>query len=169
MKKVVLIKRKLIILGIIFLPTFMHAQNVEKCPDVVVLPKVLYDSFQIMKANLDGAENEIARDSAVREDILKRFLGCEKQTDVSAMLKQIDEAQQAAETNRKKWAEAFGRVDQEVRDFILAAHNQPVVYRFYDQGYGELGRVEMVTFEIQKGKVVIIPTFYDLPALTTRR
>jgi hypothetical protein len=169
MKKVEFVKSKLIILGLMFLPALMHAQNLEKCPDVVVLPKVLYDSFQNMKGNLEGAENEIARDSAVREDILKRFLGCEKQADVAAMLKQIDESLQTAEANRKKWAEAFDKVNREVRDFILAAHGQPVAYRFYDPGYGELGRVEMVTFDILKGKVVIIPTFYDLPTATTRR
>jgi hypothetical protein len=170
MKKVELFLRKTksIILGLMFLPAFIHAQNLEKCPDVVVLPKVLYDSFQNMKANLDEAEREMTIYRGAKDDIQKKFLGCEKQADVAAMLRQAEQSLETAETNRKKWFEAFTKVDGEVRDFILAAGRRPVAYRFYESGYGQFGRVATMTFSIPKDKVVIIPSYYELPDPATR-
>jgi hypothetical protein len=156
-------KNKLIIFGLLFLPMFMHAQNQEKCADLVVIPQTLYDSFQTQKANLNEADREIKMEHAILDDLLKRFLGCETQPDVAAMIKRAEEALNAAEANRKISAGAFDRVDGEVREIIRTAHGRPVGYRYLEPGYGELGRVVTMNFNILDGKVTTMPTYYQLP------
>jgi hypothetical protein len=156
-------KRKLVILGLILLPLLMHAQNINKCPDVDVLPKSLYDRFQQAQANLDGAEREIRRERGILEDLQKTYLGCEKQADVETMLKQAEGSLQIAEANRKSAAEAFAPIDAEVRHFIVDAHGRTVACRYCEPGYGEWGRVVMITFVVLEDKVKTIPTFYPLP------
>jgi hypothetical protein len=146
----------------------MHAQNQEKCADLIVVPKALYDSFQNEKANLDVADREITRERSVVDDLLKKYLGCETQPDVAAMVKQSEEAQKMAEANRKASAEPFARVDGEVREIIRTAHGRPVGYRYLEPGYGELGRVVTMNFTIVDGKVTTTPTYYQLPDTATR-
>lgn len=71
--------RNLIILTLALLPVFTHAQSSEKCKDVVDIPKTLSDSFQNTKSNLEAAEARIATSKEARVEIMKKYLGCEKQ------------------------------------------------------------------------------------------
>jgi hypothetical protein len=162
-------KNKLIILGLMFLPLFIHAQtlDLEKCSDVVVLPKALYDDFQNAKGGLDNADREITRERGVLDDIQKRYLGCEDRSDVAAMRKQPEEALQRAETNRKNLAEAFVKSDQEVRGFIRDHHGRSVAYAYLDPYYGNWGRIVTMNFAIVDDKVVVTPTYYELPDPST--
>ncbi len=157
-------KYKVFILGIALLPLVVKAQSVEKCADVVSLSKELYDNFQSLKSNLAGSEQEIAKYRETRDEIMRKYLGCEKQEDVAAMVKQAEDNLQRAEGNRKTWAESFARVDVKIRQFIDDNRGKQVEYRFLDPfGGGNLGKVVTMTFTIQEGKVVIIPSYYQLP------
>ncbi|HEX3935443.1 MAG TPA: hypothetical protein VHW43_12235 [Puia sp.] len=156
--------RKLIVLSLMFLPVLIHAQGLEKCADVVVLPKELYDSFQTAKANVDRIDREVANDREARDGLLKKYLGCEEQPDVASMVKQFNQSLQAAETDRRPSNEAFFRIEEKVKQFIRAAHGKSVEYRLYDRyGGGKLGSVVTITFTIQDDKVVAIRSSYQLP------
>lgn len=161
-------KNKLIILGLLSLPLFMHAQTPEKCSDFVVIPKSVYDSFQTQRANLTAAEREITKERTILEDLQKRFLECERAPDVAAMVQQAEEAIKAADANRKTAADAFDKVDKEVREIIRAAGGRPVGYRYLDSWSGEFGQVVTIKFDIMEGKVKTTPFYYPLPGTATR-
>src|SRR5580704_8855136 len=93
-------KIRAIVFGLLFLPLFIHAQTRENCSGIVALPKQLYDSFQNMKANLDGAEREIIKQRAILDDLQRTYLGCITQPDVAAMVKDAEGTLKTAETNR---------------------------------------------------------------------
>jgi hypothetical protein len=154
---------KLIILGLLLLPAITRAQGPEKCSDIVALPKELYDSFQIVKNNLNGADREITKYRESRNELLKKYLGCENQSDVVAMLKQAYESLQTAENNRKTWGEPFARIEVKVRQFIVGAHGKSVEYRYYDAyGGGKLGTVVTTIFTIVDEKVITSVSTYQL-------
>ena len=155
-------KIKSIVFGILLLPIFMHAQNPENCSGIVALPKPLYDSFQTLKANLDGANREINKQRAILDDLQRTYLGCVTQPDIAAMIKDAEQALKTAEANRKTSEEAFDRVDKEVKDFIRAAHG-PVAFRYLEPYYGDFGRVVTMHFDIVEDKVSVTPSFYQLP------
>ena len=160
--------RNLAILGLFFLPTLMQAQPREKCADVTVVPKALYDSFQNLKASLNAAERLITKERSVLDDLMKRYLGCETQPDVATMLQQAEEALKTAEASRKKSGEDLNRVDGEVREIIRTARGKPVVYRYYDPYNGNFGTVVTMNFAIVDGKVTTTPSYYQLPDIATR-
>ena len=156
-------KTKLIILGLMISPFLLHAQPLKKCSDVVVVPKALYDSFQDLKGKLDPASREIEKERGALEDIQKRYLGCEDRSDVILMRKQAEKALHSAETNRKTVAEAFAKVDQEVRELLRTAHGKAVEFGYLDSYSGNWGRIVTMTFTIIDDKVTTIPSFYELP------
>jgi|SRR5579872_366651 len=162
------VKARLAFLALLLLPVLVHAQSLDKCPDVVVIRQSLYDSFQNLKGNLNGAEQEILRQRAVLDDLRKRYFGCEQQSDIAAMLGQAEAALKQAENNRKTLDTTFQKVDAEVREIIRAAHGTTVAYRYYDRGYGDLGAVVTMTFSLVDGKVTIIPSYYQLPSTAAR-
>lgn len=160
-------KIRSIVFGLLFIPLFIHAQTRENCSGIVALPKQLYDSFQNMKANLDGAEREIIKQRAILDDLQKTYLGCITQPDVAAMIKDAEGTLKTAETNRKTSEDAFDRVDKEVKDFIRSAHG-PVAFRYLEPYFGDFGRVVTMHFDITEGKVTITPSFYQLPGTVSR-
>lgn len=161
-------KSNLVILCLFLFPISMHAQIKEKCGDLIVVPKALYDSFQNERANLDAADREITRERGVLDDLQKKYMECETQPDVAAMIKEAEEALKTAEANRKVYADAFAGVDAEVREIIRSARGKPVGYRYLEGGYGALGRVVTMNFVIVDDKVTTIPTYYPLPDTATR-
>jgi hypothetical protein len=160
-------KIKSLVFGLLFLPIFIHAQTRENCSGILALPKPLYDSFQNLKANLDGAERGITKQRAILDDLQRTYLGCETQPDVAAMIKQAEESLKTAEANRKTSYEGIDRVDKEVRDFIRAAHG-PVAFRYLDPYYGDFGRIVTLHFDIVEDKVTVTPSFYQLPGTVSR-
>jgi hypothetical protein len=166
-KKFKKMKIKSIVFGILLLPIFMHAQNPENCSGIVALPKPLYDSFQTLKANLDGADREITKQRAILDDLQRTYLGCVTQPDIAAMINDAGQAMKTAEANRKTSEDAFDRVDKEVKDFIRAAH-RPVAFRYLEPYYGDFGRVVTMHFDIVEDKVSVTPSFYQLPGTVSR-
>ena len=160
-------KIKSLVFGLLFLPIFMHAQARDNCSGIVALPKSLNDSFQNVKANLDGAEREITKQHAILDDLQRTYLGCITQPDVAAMVKNAEEALKVAEANRKTLEAAFDRVDKEVKDFIRAAHG-PVAYRYLEPYYGDFGRIVTIHFDIVGDKVTVTQSFYQLPGIVSR-
>jgi hypothetical protein len=156
--------RKLIILGLLLLPALIRAQGLEKCSDVVALPKELYDSFQIVKTHLDNADKETIKFRESRNDLLKKYLGCETQPDVAAMLKQAYDLLQTAESNRQMWVDPYARVEAKVRRFIKETHGKTVEYRYYEPyAGGNLGRVVTLTFALDGDKMNVDTSYYQIP------
>jgi hypothetical protein len=79
------------------------------------------------------------------------------------MLEQREDAVHAAEAQLAPAKEAEKLVNQALWHIIQNANDVPVVYRFYDPGYGNFGRVWTMTFSPQGDKIVVVPTYYDLP------
>ena len=93
-----------------------------------------------------------------------KYLVCEKQDDIAAILKQAEESLRSAEVNSKTPGEAYEKVEAEVRQIIKDAHKVPVEYRVYEKFYGNFGRVVTMTFDLQEDdKVEVIPSFYVIP------
>jgi len=160
-------KNKLIILGLMILPLFMQAQTLDihsdNCSNVVVLPKGLYENFTSAKGALDNADREIKKERGVLDDIQKTYLECEDRSDVAAMRKQPEEALQRAETSRRSLAEAYDKVDREVRDFVHDQRGRAVAYAYLEAYYGQWGRIVTLHFDIVEDKLVVKPTYYELP------
>src|SRR5580658_7244164 len=74
-------KFKIVILGLMLFPVFVGAQVPDKCGDIVALPKELYDSFQLVRNNLNNADAETIKFRDSRNELLKKYLGCENQAD----------------------------------------------------------------------------------------
>jgi hypothetical protein len=145
-------------------PAFVHAQGTEKCSDVIAISKELLDSFRILKANLNNADKEIIKDREVRDEILKKYLGCEKQPNVADMLKNLEESLQTAEANRKTSDNILNRIETKIRQIIRDAHGKPVACQYYDPNpIDRLGTVVTIAFTIQDDKVVVIPSYFQLP------
>jgi hypothetical protein len=156
-------KTKSIILGLMLLPAIMHAQNQAKCRDTIEISKDLYDKFKNSKEGLDNIDQEIIKDRGILEDIQKRYLGCEELSNVVAMRKEAEEALKAAETNRKPSAEAFDKVDRDVRDIIRDARGKPVACAFLDRWSGKWGQIVTVLLTIENGQVTMKPFYSLLP------
>jgi hypothetical protein len=146
---------KLILLALMIMPALTRAQIPEKCSDVVALPKELYDSFQLVKTNVDGEDNEITKYSESRNELLKQYLGCETQSDVAFMLNQVSESLQKAENTRKTWEGPSTRIEAKIRQFISQNLSKQVEYRRYDPyGGGKLGIVTTTLFKLQGDALV---------------
>lgn len=157
-------KNKSVVFGLVLLFSCVHAQSQEKCPNAFVIQKDLYDRFQTLKSSKDGADRELTKDRYILDALLKRYLVCEKQDDIAAILKQAEESLRSAEINSKTSGEAYEKVEAEVRKIIKDAHKVPVEYTFYEKFYGNFGRVVTMTFDLQEDdKVEVIPNFYVLP------
>jgi hypothetical protein len=156
-------KLKVLIAGVFLFASFSGIYAQDKCPNVVIVPKTLYDSFQNAKGNAESLEREFTRVRQVRDDLSQKYRDCEYQADIAAILKKADDDVKNVEANLKTATEAYRLVDQELRRMLHDADGFPVVYRFYDSGYGNFGRVWTMTFSPQDGKIVIVPTYYQLP------
>ena len=77
-------------------------------------------------------------------------MGCEKQPVISDILRQADDAYQAAENNRKKAADALDTDEKDIRKIIAEAHDRPVACLYVDQNSGELGTVVTVSYFLNK-------------------
>ena len=143
--------------------SFLGARAQDKCPNVIVIRKTLYDSFQNVRGTKESLEGLLIRNRQVLDDLRKKYEDCEHQTDISTMLKQAEENVHAVETRLKEAIEAYNKVAVVVQKIMADAHDVAVVYRFYDGGYGPLGRVWTMTFSDQRDKIVIVPSYYDLP------
>jgi hypothetical protein len=156
-------KLRAFITGFLLLSSFVSVRAQDKCPNVVVVRKTLYDSFQNVKGNVESLERNVIRGRQVRDDLRQKYRDCEHQADVAAMLRQADDDVKAVEANLTAATEVYRKVDQELRQILHDANGVPVVYRYYDSSYGDFGRVVTMTFSPQEGKVVTIMTYYQLP------
>jgi hypothetical protein len=158
---------KYALLGLLIFPLLTQAQSLDihsdACSNFVVLPKALYENFVNAKGALDNADREIKKERGVLDDIQKTYLGCEDRSDVASMRKQPEEALQRADTSRKSLSEAYDKVEREVRDFIHDAHGRVVAYAYLEAYYGNWGRIVTLHFDIVEDKLVVKPTYYELP------
>jgi hypothetical protein len=146
---------KLILFSLVIMPAFTRAQMPEKCSDIVALPKELYDSFQLVKSNVDGADLEITKYRESRNELLKQYLSCETQSDVAAMLNQVSELLLNAENTRKTWKHPSFRIEAKIRQFISQNENKHVEYRRYDPyGGGKLGTVTTTVLKLQGDTII---------------
>lgn len=159
----IIMKTKLIILGLTLLPVIMYAQNQVKCRDTTEISKELYDKFTSSRDGLANIDQEISKDQGILKDIQKRYLGCEELANVVAMRKEAEEALNGAETNRKPLAETFDKVDHDVRDIIRDARGKPVACVFLDRWSGRWGQIVTVLFTMDKGQVTTKPFYSPLP------
>lgn len=159
----IVMKHRALIATLLLLFSFVGIHAQDKCPNVVVVRKTLYDSFQNAKANVESLERALTKAKVVRDDLYRQFRNCEHQGDIGDMLKQKDDEVKNLEANLKTVTEGNKVVDQEIRRILHDANDVPVVYRYYDGGYGNFGRVWTMTFTAQNGKIVIVPTYYQLP------
>jgi len=160
-----IMKLAILMISLIASSFVMNAQVLsDKCPTVVVIRKSLYDSFQNAKSNKEAWERNLAKYRQVRDDLRQKYRDCAHQGDVAAFLQKAEDDVVTAETNLKTATDTFEKIEQVVRQFYDGAHDLPVVHRFYDPGYGNLGRVWTMTFnKSREGKIEIVPTYYDLP------
>jgi hypothetical protein len=154
---------KIIILGLTLFPMCVLAQVPDKCGSAVALPKELYDSFQLVRNSLSNADAEAMKFKDSRNELLKKYLGCENQADVANMLKQADDLLRTAENNQKTWAEPFARIEGKIRRFVTDHPGKSVEYRYYDQyGGGKLGTVVTTIFTVENGRVEFNVSSYQL-------
>jgi len=156
-------KIRFFIVGLIMVLSFVYAQAQIKCPAVIVVRKTLYDSFQSARGSRESLQRDVERYRTVRDDLRQQYQDCEHQTDVAAFLLQADDAVKVAEASFKVATEGYEKLEYEVRKIIDDAHDIAVVYRYYDPGYGNFGRVWTMTFTSREGKIVIVPSYYQLP------
>lgn len=158
-----IMKLRALITGLLLLSTLIGLRAQDKCPNVIVVRKALYDSFQTANTNVQDLEQALIKARQVRDDLYRQYHECQYQSDIADMLKQKDVEVQNLEARLKPAKNAWEQIDQELRRIIHEANGVPVVYRFYDSGYGNFGRVWTMTFSPQDGKIVIIPSYYQLP------
>jgi hypothetical protein len=145
--------RKIYLLGLLLLPAFVYAQGLDRCATFVPLPKELNDNFLSQETILKNAESEVKKDQEFSKAIHKMYQGCENQSPYNGLLKQVDDALQAAETNKKNAADAFAKTDGQVRQIIADANGVQVACLYIDPNSGELGTVVTVRYYLQDGKV----------------
>jgi hypothetical protein len=81
------------------------------------------------------------------------YQGCENISPYSGLLKQADDALQAAETNKKNTADTFAKTDGQVRKIIADANGIDVACLYIDPNSGELGAVVTVRYYLVDGNV----------------
>ncbi len=145
--------RKIYLLGLLLLPTFLNAQGLDRCATFVPLPKELNDNFLIQEKILNNAESELKKDQEFSKALHKMYQGCENQFPYSGLLKQGDDALQAAEINKKNAADTFDKTDGQVRKIIADANGVQVACLYIDPNSGELGTVVTVRYYLLDGKV----------------
>ncbi len=166
-KKLQIMKRAMLVISLIVSSFIVNAQALDdRCPTAVVIRKSLYDSFQTAKGSKESLERDLARFRQVRDDLRQKYRVCEHEADVAAFLQQADNDVKTAEANLKAATDVYDKVEKVVRQIYDGAHDIPVVFRFYDSGYGTFGRVWTMTFTKLEGKIVVISTYYQLPEQT---
>jgi len=158
-----IMKRRMFIIGVLILSSLVGARAQDKCPNVIVIRKTLYDSFQNTRGTKESLERQLIRNREILDDLRKKYEDCEHQADIGAMLKQAGDDVTSVEARLKEATEAYNKVAHMVQQIMDDAHDVAVVYRYYDSGYGSLGRVWTMTFSDQGDKIVIVPSYYDLP------
>jgi hypothetical protein len=161
-KLLAIMKHRTLIGALLLFSSFAGILAQDKCPNVVVIRKSLYDSFQRVKADVGNLERSLTKAKQVRDNLYRQYRECEHQGDIEDMLKQRDADVHNLENSLNEVNETNKLVDQHVRRILHDANGIPVVYRFYDSGYGNLGRVWTMTFSSQDGKIVVVPTYYQL-------
>ncbi len=91
-KIIQVMKLRIIIIGLLILSSFIGVRAQDKCPNVVVVRKTLYDSFQRARGSVENLERELTRDRQVLDDLRLKYRDCEHQTDIGAMLTQQEDA-----------------------------------------------------------------------------
>ncbi|MHA4808398.1 hypothetical protein ACX0G9_09825 [Flavitalea flava] len=162
-KNFMAMKIKVLIAGLLLISSFTDIHAQDKCPNVVVVRKTLYDSFQRTKADVGNIERSLTKAKQVRDDLYRQYRQCEHQSDIADMLKQWDADVQNLEANLKPENEAYKLLEQELRLVIHNANGVPAVYRYYDAGYGNLGSVVTMTFLSQGERILVVPTYNQLP------
>ena len=155
-------KKQFFTLCLVALPALINAQGLKGCPIFVPVPRDLNDNFLREQRILQNDESEVKKDRELSEALHKMYKGCETQSPYSGLLKQADDALQAAETNRKSAADAFDTSDKQVRKIITDAHGIDAACLYIDQSQGDLGAVVTVKYYLQEGKVLTMTTTDDI-------